>query len=87
MLEAYETAAKRHAKRADAAGTTHIIRLWLTMQPAKKKYSASSTCKLAAYMSVRNLFHITRSLCKTMQDSAMLQEAGSYAYSTKTGQS
>lgn len=87
MLEAYETAAKRHAKRADAAGTTHIIRLWLTMQPARKKYNASSTCKLATYITVRKLIHITCDSCEMMQDSVMLQEAGSYAYSTETGQS
>ncbi len=43
MLEACETAAKRHAKKADAAGATHIMRLWLTMQPARKKYTVSST--------------------------------------------
>ena len=47
MLEACETAAKRSAKDAEAAGTTHIRRLWLTMQPARKKYSASSTCAQA----------------------------------------
>ena len=47
MLEACETAAKRSAKNVDAARTTHIRRLWLTMQPARKKYSASSTCAQA----------------------------------------
>lgn len=44
MLEPCETMANRHAKSAEAAGTTHIMRFWLTMQPARKKYSASSTC-------------------------------------------
>ena len=51
MLEACEAAAKRSAKNADAAGTSHIRRLWLTMHPARKKYSASSTCAQAgAYL-------------------------------------
>lgn len=36
--------ARMQAKTADAAGMTHSMRLWLTTQPAKKKYIASSTC-------------------------------------------